>query len=71
VQLTLNAVFQLEQHVNVRFFYRLEKSAVETPLKLMVVGNVQLLRNLLFTTGSGDLKTAVQWHNSNINHDNR
>ena len=29
--------------------------------------DVQLLRNLLFTTGSAVLKTAVQWHNSNIN----
>jgi len=57
--------------VNVRFFYRLEKSAVETPLKLTVVGDAQLLKNLLFTTGSSDLKTAVQWHTSNINHDNR
>jgi len=30
VQLTLNAVSQLEQYVNVRFFYKLEKSALET-----------------------------------------
>jgi hypothetical protein len=62
---------QLEQHVNVRFFYRLEKSAVQIPLKLTVVGDVQLLRNLLFTSSSPDLKTAVQWQASNINHDNR
>ena len=48
VPLTLNAMSHLEQHVNVRFFYRLKKSAVETPLKLMVVKDVQLLKNLLF-----------------------
>jgi hypothetical protein len=54
--------------VNIRFLYTLEKSAVETPLKLVVVGEMQLLRNLLLTAGSTDLKTAVQWHTSNINH---
>jgi len=32
---------------------------------------VQVLRNLLFTTGSTVLKAAVQWHTSKINHDIR
>jgi len=57
--------------MNVRFLFRLEKSAVETPLTPTVVAGTQVLRNLLFTTGSTDLKAAVQWHTSKINHDIR
>jgi hypothetical protein len=57
--------------VNVRFLFRLEKSAAGTPLTPTVVGGMQVLRNILFTTGSIDLKAAVQWHTSNINHDIR